>query len=128
MRFLYNAINILGIPTQLEFAIIGIVILAGVFADESIRRIANNPCFTFLADPNDVDLKLSKRTTGNEARTAAGRHEELQVLRPRQARLQEEHESDVRQELRKVCRRSNNETSDARVYTQRRPVRLQKRF
>lgn len=41
MRFLYNAINILGIPTQLEFAIIGIVILAGVIADESIRRIAS---------------------------------------------------------------------------------------
>ena len=40
MRFLYNAINVLGIPTQLEFAIIGIVILAGVIADESIRRIA----------------------------------------------------------------------------------------
>ena len=41
MRFLYNAINVLGIPTQLEFAIIGIVILAGVIADESIRRIAD---------------------------------------------------------------------------------------
>ncbi len=40
MRILYNAINILGIPTQLEFAIIGAVILAGVIADEVIRRIA----------------------------------------------------------------------------------------
>ena len=40
MRVLYNAINILGIPTQLEFAIIGTVILAGVVADELIRRLA----------------------------------------------------------------------------------------
>ena len=40
MRVLYNAINVLGIPTQLEFAIIGIVILTGVIADELIRRIA----------------------------------------------------------------------------------------
>ena len=38
MRLLYNAINVSGIPTQLEFAIIGAVILAGVIADELIRR------------------------------------------------------------------------------------------
>lgn len=39
LRLLYNAINILGIPTQLEFAIIGAVILVGVIADEVVRRI-----------------------------------------------------------------------------------------
>ena len=39
LRLLYNAINILGIPTQLEFAIIGAVILLGVVADEAIRRV-----------------------------------------------------------------------------------------
>ncbi len=39
IRVLYNAINILHIPTHLEFAIIGVVILAGVVADEVIRRI-----------------------------------------------------------------------------------------
>ncbi len=38
MRVLYNAINILHIPTHLEFAIIGIVILGGVSVDELIRR------------------------------------------------------------------------------------------
>jgi ribose transport system permease protein len=38
MRVLYNAINILHIPTHLEFAIIGIVILGGVIADELVRR------------------------------------------------------------------------------------------
>ena len=38
MRVLYNAINILGIPTQLEFAIIGIVILGGVVTDELVKR------------------------------------------------------------------------------------------
>ncbi len=40
LRLLYNAINILGIPTQLEFAIIGAVILCGVAADEIVRRLA----------------------------------------------------------------------------------------
>jgi ribose transport system permease protein len=38
MRVLYNAINILGIPTQLEFAIIGVVILGGVITDELVKR------------------------------------------------------------------------------------------
>ncbi|MCP3920454.1 MAG: ABC transporter permease [bacterium] len=40
MRVLYNAINVLGIPTQLEFAIIGLVILGGVIADELVKRLA----------------------------------------------------------------------------------------
>jgi ribose transport system permease protein len=40
MRVLYNAINILGIPTHLEFAIIGAVILAGVVTDELVKRLA----------------------------------------------------------------------------------------
>jgi ribose transport system permease protein len=40
MRVLYNAINILGIPTHLEFAIIGTVILLGVIADELVKRYA----------------------------------------------------------------------------------------
>lgn len=39
MRVLYNAINILGIPTHLEFAIIGAVILAGVIVDEAVKRM-----------------------------------------------------------------------------------------
>ncbi len=40
MRVLYNASNILGIPTHLEFAIIGAVILAGVITDELVKRLA----------------------------------------------------------------------------------------
>jgi ribose transport system permease protein len=40
IRVLYNATNVLGIPTQLEFATIGIVILAGVIVDEVVRRLA----------------------------------------------------------------------------------------
>jgi ribose transport system permease protein len=40
MQVLYNAIHILGISTQLEFAIIGGVILAGVAVDELLRRMA----------------------------------------------------------------------------------------
>jgi ribose transport system permease protein len=40
MRVLYNSINILGIPTHLEFAIIGAVILAGVLVDELVKRVA----------------------------------------------------------------------------------------
>lgn len=39
MRVLYNAINILHIPTHLEFAIIGAVILAGVIVDELAKRM-----------------------------------------------------------------------------------------
>ena len=39
MRVLYNSINILGIPTRLEFAIIGAVILAGVIVDELVKRM-----------------------------------------------------------------------------------------
>lgn len=42
MRVLYNAINILSIPTHLEFAIIGAVILAGVVTDELAKRYATN--------------------------------------------------------------------------------------
>jgi ribose transport system permease protein len=38
MRVLRNAINLLGIPTNLEFAIIGAVILAGVIVDEVVKR------------------------------------------------------------------------------------------
>ncbi|MBM3823669.1 MAG: ABC transporter permease [Verrucomicrobia bacterium] len=41
MRVLYNAINILEIPTHVEFAIIGAVILAGVTTDEVVKRIAD---------------------------------------------------------------------------------------
>lgn len=40
MQLLYNSINLLGIPTTLEFAIIGVVILAGVVTDEVVKRIA----------------------------------------------------------------------------------------
>ena len=40
MRVLYNAINLLGIPSELEFAIIGIVILLGAITDELVKRIA----------------------------------------------------------------------------------------
>jgi len=39
MRVLYNSINLIGIPSQLEFAIIGVVILLGVLADEIVKRI-----------------------------------------------------------------------------------------
>ena len=39
IQVLYNAINVFGIPTSLEFAIIGILILVGVIADELTRHI-----------------------------------------------------------------------------------------
>ncbi len=39
MRVLYNAINILGISTKLEFAIIGVVILAGAIVDVVVNRV-----------------------------------------------------------------------------------------
>jgi ribose transport system permease protein len=40
MRVLYNAINLLKIPTTLEFSIIGLVILLGVMGDELAKRVA----------------------------------------------------------------------------------------
>ncbi|MEC8927704.1 MAG: ABC transporter permease [Verrucomicrobiota bacterium] len=40
LRLLYNSINLVGISTHLEFAIVGAVILAGVTVDEFIRRYA----------------------------------------------------------------------------------------
>jgi len=40
IRVLYNAANVMGMPAQLEFAVIGIVILGGVSADEIVRRVA----------------------------------------------------------------------------------------
>lgn len=58
MRVLYNSINLLQIPTQLEFAIIGVVILLGVIADELVKRYlanrkrgANSDRRTDLSDP-----------------------------------------------------------------------------
>ncbi|HVP17608.1 MAG TPA: ABC transporter permease [Spirochaetia bacterium] len=39
VRVLYNAINILGIATTLEFAVVGTVILVGVGADEVIKTL-----------------------------------------------------------------------------------------
>ncbi|MDP6152132.1 MAG: ABC transporter permease [Phycisphaeraceae bacterium] len=53
VRVLYNAINMIGVQTQLEFAVIGVAILVGVIADETIRRIA------------------SRRRAAREARSAA---------------------------------------------------------
>ena len=40
LRVLPNAVGVLGIPTHIEFAIIGAVILIGVIADELVKRIA----------------------------------------------------------------------------------------
>ena len=39
MRVLYNSINLLGIAPQLEYTIIGLVILLGVLADEIVKRV-----------------------------------------------------------------------------------------
>lgn len=41
LRLLYNACNMLGIPTQLEFTIIGSVILIGAVVDEIAKRIVH---------------------------------------------------------------------------------------
>ena len=42
MRLLYNSIVLLGIPSQLEFAIVGGVLLVGAIADEAIRKFARH--------------------------------------------------------------------------------------
>lgn len=41
MRVLYNSIVLLGIPSQLEFAIVGGVLLAGALFDEAFRRFVD---------------------------------------------------------------------------------------
>lgn len=41
VRVLYNAINVVGISTQLESVVLGLVILIGVAADEVVRMIAD---------------------------------------------------------------------------------------
>jgi ribose/xylose/arabinose/galactoside ABC-type transport system permease subunit len=40
VRVLYNSISLLGIASQLEYTIIGLVILLGVLADEIVKRLA----------------------------------------------------------------------------------------
>jgi len=40
VRVLYNSINIIGIATQLEYTVVGLVVLAGVGIDEVLKRIA----------------------------------------------------------------------------------------
>lgn len=41
LRLLYNACNMLGIPTQLQFTIIGTVILIGAIVDEVAKRVVH---------------------------------------------------------------------------------------
>jgi len=40
LQVLRNAITLLGIPARLDFAVVGVVILAGVTVDELVRRAA----------------------------------------------------------------------------------------
>ncbi|HEY7116503.1 MAG TPA: ABC transporter permease, partial [Tepidisphaeraceae bacterium] len=40
LQVLRNAITLLGIPARLDFAVVGVVILAGVTVDELVRRLA----------------------------------------------------------------------------------------
>ena len=49
MRVLRNSITMLGIPSQLEFAIIGAVILVGVISDELVKRYAQKRRATIQA-------------------------------------------------------------------------------
>ena len=59
LRVLYNAINILRIPTHLEFAIIGTVILAGVVTDELVKRYAvkRRAAKALLAEESGATMK-----------------------------------------------------------------------
>lgn len=42
VRLLYNVINTLGIDTKLDMVVIGVVILAGVITDETVKRMVAN--------------------------------------------------------------------------------------
>ncbi|MEZ6013529.1 MAG: ABC transporter permease [Planctomycetota bacterium] len=61
MRLLYNSIVLLGIPSQLEFAIVGGVLLLGAIADELVRRLAE------------------RRRAGERARARTERHPSAEV-------------------------------------------------
>jgi ribose/xylose/arabinose/galactoside ABC-type transport system permease subunit len=54
MHVLYNAINLLGIMTQLEFAIIGAVILVGAIVDELLKRLAERHDATSVGPANEL--------------------------------------------------------------------------
>jgi ribose transport system permease protein len=56
VRVLYNAINILGIATTLEFAVVGFVILIGVGADEVLKE--------FTVRRRVAEIRLAQSSSG----------------------------------------------------------------
>ena len=54
VRVLYNAINIIGIATTLEFAVVGLVILIGVGADQTIKTLRAKMHFTDVKERTDA--------------------------------------------------------------------------
>jgi ribose transport system permease protein len=61
MRLLYNSIVLLGIPSQLEFAIVGGVLLLGAIADELVRRLAERRRAQERARARTDPTKLAER-------------------------------------------------------------------
>ncbi len=59
VRVLYNSINIAGIATQLEFAVLGMVILIGVTVDEIVKMINEKRRVMATADPEALQKKKS---------------------------------------------------------------------
>lgn len=59
VRVLYNSINIAGIATQLEFAVLGMVILIGVSVDEIVKMIAEKRRIMESADPEALQRKAT---------------------------------------------------------------------
>lgn len=59
VRILYNSINIAGIATQLEFAVLGVVILIGVSVDEIVKMIGEKRRIMESADPEALAKKAS---------------------------------------------------------------------
>jgi ribose transport system permease protein len=75
--FLSNAIGLLGFPTRLEFAIIGVVILVSVVVDELFKRLGAARRLRRVARsrPDQADLQPAlapEARTGAEARAAEG--------------------------------------------------------
>jgi ribose transport system permease protein len=64
VRVLYNAINILGIATTLEFAVVGFVILIGVGADEVLKG--------FTAKRRVAEIRLAQSSSGPAPPGGAG--------------------------------------------------------
>lgn len=64
VRVLYNAINIIGIATTLEYAVVGLVILVGVGADEIVKSFGAKRRLAEVRHAQELESPPKARTAG----------------------------------------------------------------